>query len=69
MNESVRLDRVPELIRRHQPGRILLVTHLRPDGDALGSLCGTLLLLKQQGFRADAVLPGSVPDYYRELSG
>ncbi|OQA88940.1 MAG: Bifunctional oligoribonuclease and PAP phosphatase NrnA [Lentisphaerae bacterium ADurb.Bin242] len=47
--------------------KILLATHVRPDGDALGSLCGLLLILLENGFDAAALLPGSVPDYYRPL--
>ena len=67
MSGILTTDRIPELLRRFQSGRILLVTHLRPDGDALGSLCGMLLLLHRQGFQADALLPESVPDYYLEF--
>ena len=67
MSETLRPDQIPELLRRHQSGRILLTTHLRPDGDALGALCGTLLLLRRQGFHADAILPDSIPDYFRDF--
>jgi len=45
-------------------GKILLATHVRPDGDALGSLCGLLLILLENGFDAVALLPGNIPDYY-----
>ena len=67
MKENLTSGQIPELLRRYQSGRLLLATHLRPDGDALGALCGTLLLLHEYGYRADAVLPQSVPDYYREF--
>jgi len=67
MSGTLSLDRIPGLFRQFQSGRILLVTHIRPDGDALGSLCGLLGLLRDQGYQADAVLPESVPDYYREF--
>ncbi len=45
--------------------KILLVTHVRPDGDALGSLCGLLLILRENGFDATALLTDKTPDYYR----
>ena len=64
MKENLTSGQIPELLRRYKSGRILLATHLRPDGDALGSLCGTLLLLHEYGYRANAILPQSVPDYY-----
>lgn len=67
MSEPVTVAQIPGLLERFRNGRILLVTHLRPDGDALGSLCGMLGLLRDCGFVADAVLPESVPDYYREF--
>ena len=64
MSGLVTLDRIPGLLGEFRSGRILLAAHVRPDGDALGSLCALLLLLRGQGFRADAVLPHDVPDYY-----
>ncbi len=46
-------------------GRILAVTHERPDGDAIGSLCGFLSLLKSNGFEVDAFVPeGTIPSNY-----
>lgn len=43
---------------------LLLVTHERPDGDAIGSLFGLLFLLRENGIKADAILPYGVPDNY-----
>lgn len=59
--------RVWEKLDRFRTQRVLLVTHARPDGDALGSLCGLLLFLRANGFHADAMLPADVPDYYCEF--
>ena len=67
MSETVTVGQLPALLDRFRSGRILLTAHVRPDGDALGSMCATLLLLLSEGFQADAVLPESVPDYYREF--
>ena len=49
--------------------RILLVTHFHPDGDAIGSLLGTLNLLKQRGKSPDAVVDGGVPEFLRFIPG
>ena len=38
-------------------GRVLVVTHERPDGDAIGSSTGMTLLLRENGFRADLLMP------------
>ena len=67
MSELLTPAQIPEWFRLFRPGRILLAAHLRPDGDALGSLCGMLILLRSQGFQADAVLPSDVPDYYLDF--
>lgn len=55
-----------DLLRKFRTGKkILLVTHVRPDGDALGSLCGLLLILRENGFDATALLLDKTPDYYQ----
>lgn len=46
-------------------GRILVVTHERPDGDAVGSSVGLWNLLNGNGFRADLFIQDAVPDFYR----
>ncbi len=44
---------------------VLIVTHERPDGDAVGSALGTAEFLRSCGKRADALLPQSLPERYR----
>ena len=44
--------------------RILIATHERPDGDAIGSLCAALGILRDNGFQAYGILPSPVPDFY-----
>ncbi|MHC4698143.1 MAG: DHH family phosphoesterase [Planctomycetota bacterium] len=44
--------------------RPLLVTHTKPDGDALGSLAAMRAMLHSQGIDALAVLFDSIPDRY-----
>ena len=47
--------------------RILLLSHERPDGDALGSLCGTLIALHRAGICASAYLSAELPNRYKSL--
>lgn len=47
--------------------RPLLVSHRRPDGDALGSLAALALILKQRGVAALVTLLEPFPDRYRML--
>ncbi|MCC8167654.1 MAG: hypothetical protein LIQ31_16325, partial [Planctomycetes bacterium] len=43
--------------------RLALVTHVRPDGDALGSVLGLARILNRVGFTASAVVHGPIPPY------
>jgi phosphoesterase RecJ-like protein len=49
--------------------RILLVSHLRPDGDAIGSLLGLGLALQAAGKDVQLVLADGLPVGYRQLPG
>ena len=49
---------------RTQERPVLVVTHERPDGDAVGSSTALCLLLKENGFRAELYLPDEIPDCY-----
>jgi phosphoesterase RecJ-like protein len=60
-------DRVIRLIRSSE--HLYLGTHIRPDGDALGSLLGLMLALEDQGKRVAALCADPVPDNYRFLPG
>ena len=43
---------------------VLLITHLRPDGDALGSTFGLRAFLRSLGKRADVLLTDGMPHRY-----
>jgi phosphoesterase RecJ-like protein len=49
--------------------RILLVSHIRPDGDAIGSLLGLGLCLIAAGKQVEMVLSDGVPANFRFLAG
>ncbi|MGI5522808.1 DHH family phosphoesterase [Micromonospora sp. CA-259024] len=61
------------LVRALPPtGRVLLICHVNPDGDALGSMLGFALGLRQLGVReVQATFPGppEVPEPFRGLPG
>lgn len=58
---------IRQMLERAQ--RILLTTHIRPDGDAMGSLLGLGLALKQAGHEVQMVLPDGFPHTFRHLPG
>ncbi len=49
--------------------RILLVTHVAPDGDAFGSLLGLAWLLRAQGKEVTPFCEDAVPEVYAWLPG
>ncbi|HTX79811.1 MAG TPA: DHH family phosphoesterase [Longilinea sp.] len=53
----------------HDAPRVLVVSHIRPDGDAVGSLLGMGLALKAQGKEVQMVLSDGIPSVFRHLSG
>jgi phosphoesterase RecJ-like protein len=48
---------------------ILIVSHIRPDGDAVGSLVGLGLALQEAGKQVTMVLSDGVPASFRQLPG
>jgi len=48
---------------------IVIASHVRPDGDAIGSLLGLGLALKDAGKSVQMVLVDGVPSAYRHLEG
>lgn len=46
-----------------------IVSHVRPDGDSLGSTLALKLAMEQLGKRAVVVYPGDIPTMYRYLPG
>jgi phosphoesterase RecJ-like protein len=56
---------IAECIRNKQ--HILLITHVNPDGDAVGSLLGLGLYLEQQGHEVTMLAPTPLPIYTHRL--
>ncbi len=66
MNNSLH-ETIREMIS--SANRILLASHIRPDGDAVGSLLGMGLSLEQAGKKVQMVLVDGVPANMRHLEG
>ncbi|HEV3259203.1 MAG TPA: bifunctional oligoribonuclease/PAP phosphatase NrnA [Gemmataceae bacterium] len=54
-----------ELVRRH--GRFLLTTHVRPDGDGLGSMLALAETLRHEGKEVQLVIASTMPPRYSFL--
>jgi bifunctional oligoribonuclease and PAP phosphatase NrnA len=55
--------------RLHQAQRSLIVSHVRPDGDAIGSVLALGLSLQALGKQVEMVLADGVPGSFRHLKG
>jgi len=51
-----------------QPRRIVLLTHVRPDGDAVGSALALKLYFEKKGHNADVIVPDDFPDFLNWMS-
>jgi phosphoesterase RecJ-like protein len=58
-------DPFVDLVRRHQ--RFLLTTHVRPDGDGLGSMLALDEVLRRKGKHVQLAIASSTPPRYRFL--
>ncbi len=68
------MDRHDELIttihdQLKNASKVLVVSHIRPDGDAIGSLLGIGLSLQEAGKDVQMVIGDGVPDNFRFLNG
>ena len=52
-----------------QPKRIVITTHHKPDGDAIGSSLGLYNYLIQQGHHAKVITPTDYPEYFNWMPG
>lgn len=50
-------------------GSFLVVAHVDPDGDCVGSMLAVSRFLEGRGKKARCFIPGSVPDNYMKLRG
>lgn len=57
------IESVSTFLQSRMDGRVALVSHQRPDGDALGSALGLALTLRRQGCAAVVVNPLPLPEY------
>jgi bifunctional oligoribonuclease and PAP phosphatase NrnA len=55
-----------EMVRRHQ--RFVITTHVRPDGDGLGSMLALGETLERQGKKVHLVIASVMPPRYRFLN-
>ncbi len=53
----------------HSPGKIILVTHHKPDADALGSCLGLSGVLEKMGHEVQVITPSDYPEFLHWMKG
>lgn len=66
---DARLDWEAACSAVEQARSILLVAHISPDGDAIGSLLGLALALRERGKQVTPAVDGGVPEHLRFVPG
>lgn len=61
------LSQVVELIENKQ--KFAITTHIKPDGDGVGSSLGLYWLLRSLGKSAEVIVRGDIPPAYKSLPG
>lgn len=52
-----------------QPKRIVITSHINPDGDAMGSSLGLYNYLQPLGHRVSVIVPSNYPDFLKWMPG
>src|SRR5215831_9762661 len=51
------------------PKKVVIVTHFKPDADALGSSLGLAGFLRKKGHRVEVVTPSDFPEFLAWMPG
>src|SRR6056297_1657466 len=66
LNKQAR-QKIESIIAQKEP--VVVISHINPDGDAIGSSAALALYLKKKGVPVTVVIPNEVPDFLRWLPG
>ena len=67
MSDNASFEQLADVLRRHES--FVLITHVRPDGDAIGSQLALAWVLEAMGKRVVCLNEDGVPDNLRFLAG
>lgn len=59
------IERLKTLL--NTPKKVVIIPHINPDGDALGSCLGLSLYLKEKGHEVKVISPNAFPSFYNWL--
>lgn len=65
--EQKKISQVEALLAKYE--KIVIVTHVSPDGDAIGSSLGLYNYLVETGNQVSVIVPNAFPDFLRWMPG
>lgn len=65
--EQSKINEVEKLLDKNE--KIVIVTHVSPDGDAIGSSLGLYHYLTDLGFEVMVIVPNAFPDFLKWVKG
>jgi len=51
------------------PFRVVILTHINPDGDAIGSMLGLYWFLRNRGCKVNMAVPNEIPQFFMWMEG
>jgi phosphoesterase RecJ-like protein len=60
-------EKIEAVIGQKEP--VVVISHINPDGDAIGSTVALALYLKKKKVPVDVIIPNEVPDFLRWMPG
>jgi len=61
------VEKIREIIRKKEP--VVLISHLNPDGDGVGSSVALALFLRNKNVPVNVIIPNKVPEFLSWLPG
>lgn len=61
------IEKIREIIRKKEP--VVLISHLNPDGDGVGSALALALFLRKNNVPVNVIIPNKVPEFLSWLPG
>ncbi|MDR2467185.1 MAG: bifunctional oligoribonuclease/PAP phosphatase NrnA [Prevotellaceae bacterium] len=70
MTEQLKPEKIEALLRLiDQSNEIAIITHVNPDGDAIGSSLAWQAFLRERGKAARVIVPNPFPDFLKWMEG
>ncbi|MEX0987867.1 MAG: bifunctional oligoribonuclease/PAP phosphatase NrnA [Bacteroidales bacterium] len=67
MLDNQSITKITKIIEKKDP--VVIISHINPDGDAIGSSSALALYLKKKGVPVSVIIPNKVPEFLQWMPG